>query len=99
MMRRSSCALRTLTFPKRKVGPTVANELFEIQTKTCINNSLQTIDLLLDQDPTQARDDMIHEQVRLIRELVGLTQYVRSPTAERVYDRYRARQQTLEPRA
>jgi hypothetical protein len=56
----------------------MANELFEIQTKTCINNSLQTIDLLLDQDPTQGRDGMIHEQVRLIRELVGLTRYVRT---------------------
>jgi hypothetical protein len=64
----------------------VANELFEIQTKTCINNSLQTIDLLLDQDPTQGRDGMIHQQVRLIRELVGLPRYVRPPTAERVYE-------------
>ena len=77
----------------------MANELFEIQTKTCINNSLQTIDLLLDQDPTQGRNGMIHEQVRLIRELVGLTRYVRPPTAERVYDVCRTRPQTLEPHA
>ena len=55
----------------------MAHELFEIQTKTNIHNSLQVIDILLDQDPTQARDSMIHEQVRLIRELVGLTRYVR----------------------
>jgi hypothetical protein len=64
----------------------VANELFEIQTKTCINNSLQTIDTLLSQDPTRDRDCMIYEQVRLIRELVGLTRYVRPPSSERVYD-------------
>ena len=60
----------------------MANELFEIQTKTCINNSLQVIDILLNQDPTQGRDCMIHEQVRLIRELVGLTRYVRPPNGE-----------------
>jgi hypothetical protein len=67
----------------------VANELFEIQTKTCINNSLQTIDILLSQEPTRDRDGMIHEQVRLIRELVGLTRYVRPPDAERMYDGWR----------
>jgi hypothetical protein len=55
----------------------VAHELFEIQTKTNIHNSLEVIDILLDQDPTQGRDSMIHEQVRLIRELVELTRYVR----------------------
>jgi len=64
----------------------VAHELFEIQAKTSINNSLQIIDILLDQDPTRGRDCMIHEHVRLIRELVGLTRYVRPPTGERLYD-------------
>jgi hypothetical protein len=63
----------------------VAHELFEIQTRISINHSLQLIDILLDQDPTQGRDYMIHEHVRLIRELVGLTRYVRSPTGERLY--------------
>jgi hypothetical protein len=61
----------------------VAHELFEIQTKTRINNSLQVIEFLLDHNPTpQGRDSLIHEQVRLIRELVGLTQYVRPPNGE-----------------
>jgi hypothetical protein len=64
----------------------VAHELFEIQTKASINHSLQLIDILLDQDPTQGRDCMIHEHVRLIRELVGLARYVRPPTVERRYD-------------
>jgi hypothetical protein len=69
---------RTLTPPFQRIRrPAVAHELFEIQTKTNIHNSLQVIDILLDQDPTQGRDFMIHEQVRLIRELVGLTRYVR----------------------
>jgi hypothetical protein len=67
-----------LTPPFQRIRrPAVAHELFEIQTKTNIHNSLQVIDILLDQDPTQGRDFMIHEQVRLIRELVGLTRYVR----------------------
>jgi hypothetical protein len=66
----------------------VAHELFEIQTKTCINNSLHVIDFLLDHNPTpEGRDSLIHEQVRLIRELVGLTRYVRPPTDELVYGR------------
>jgi hypothetical protein len=61
----------------------VAHELFEIQTKTRINNSLQVIEFLLDHNPTpQGRDSLIHEQVRLIRELVGLTQYVRPTNGE-----------------
>jgi hypothetical protein len=64
----------------------VAHELFEIQTKASINHSLQLIDILLDQDPTRSRDSMIHEHVRLIRELVGLARYVRPPTGERRYD-------------
>jgi hypothetical protein len=64
----------------------VARELFEIQTKISINHSLQLIDILLDQDPTRGRDYMIHEHVRLIRELVGLVRYVRPPTGERRYD-------------
>ena len=64
----------------------MAHELFEIQTKTCINNSLQVIDILLAEDPTRGRDSMIHEQVCLIRELVGLTRYVRPPNGERVYE-------------
>jgi hypothetical protein len=64
----------------------VAHELFEIQTKASINHSLQLIDILLDQDPTQGRDSMIHEHVRLIRELVGLARYVRPPTGEQQYD-------------
>jgi hypothetical protein len=55
----------------------VAYELFEIQTKTCINNSLHLIDILLDQDPSRGRDSTIHEQIRVIRELVQLTRYVR----------------------
>ena len=64
----------------------MAHELFEIQTKASINHSLQLIDILLDQDPTRSRDSMIHEHVRLIRELVGLARYVRPPTGERRYD-------------
>ena len=64
----------------------MAHELFEIQTKISINHSLQLMDILLDQDPTRSRDSMIHEHVRLIRELVGLARYVRPPTAERRYD-------------
>jgi hypothetical protein len=72
---RSGCALRT--FPKEGRQPNVAYELFEIQTKTCINNSLHLIDILLDQDPSRGRDSTIHEQIRLIRELVELTRYVR----------------------
>ena len=64
----------------------MAHELFEIQTKTSVNNSLQVIDLLLDQDPTRGRDCAIHEQVRLIRELVGLMRYVRPPNGERMYE-------------
>jgi hypothetical protein len=64
----------------------VAHELFEIQTKASINHSLQLIEILLDQDPTQGRDSMIHEHVRLIRELVGLGRYVRPPTGEQQYD-------------
>ena len=59
----------------------MAHELFEIQTKTRINNSLHVIDILLDQDP-RGHDSLIHEQVQLIRELVGLTQYVRPPNGE-----------------
>ena len=64
----------------------MAHELFEIQTKASINHSLQVIDILLDQDPTPGRDSMIHEHVRLIRELVGLARYVRPPTSERRCD-------------
>ena len=64
----------------------MAHELFEIQTKASINHSLQLIDILLEQDPTRGRDSMIHELVRLIRELVGLARYVRPPTGERRYD-------------
>lgn len=48
----------------------MANELFEIQTKTCINNALHTIDVLLD-DETEHKAD-IAGQVQLIRELVRL---------------------------
>jgi hypothetical protein len=59
----------------------VAHELFEIQTKARINNSLQVFDFLLDQTPRR-RDSLIREQVRLIRELVGLTQYVRPSNGE-----------------
>ena len=55
----------------------MAYELFAIQTKTCINNSLHLIDILLDQDPSRGRDSTIHEQIRLTRELVELTRYVR----------------------
>ena len=64
----------------------MAHELFEIQTKISINHSLQLIDILLDQDPTRGRDYMIHEHVRLIRELVGLARYVRPQTGEQRYD-------------
>jgi hypothetical protein len=64
----------------------VAHELFEIQIKTSINHSLQLIDILLDQDPTRDRDSMIHEHVRLIRELVGLARYVHPQTGEQRYD-------------
>ena len=64
----------------------MAHELFEIQTKASINHSLQLIDILLGQDPTRGRDSMIHEHVHLIRELVGLTRYVRPGTGERLYD-------------
>jgi hypothetical protein len=66
----------------------VAHELFEIQTKTNINNSLQVIDILLDQEPTQGRDSMIHEQIRLIREFVGLTRYIRPPNGERMIEHF-----------
>ena len=64
----------------------MAHELFEIQTKASINHSLHLIDILLDQDQTRDRDSMIHEHVRLIRELVGLARYVRPPTGARRYD-------------
>ena len=64
----------------------MAHELFEIQTKASINHSLQLIDILLDQDPTRSRDSMIHEHVRLIRELAGLARYVHPPTGEQQYD-------------
>lgn len=47
----------------------MAYELFEIQTKTCITNALQTIDVLLDQD---GQKEDIQGQVQLIRELVNL---------------------------
>jgi hypothetical protein len=64
----------------------VAHELFEIQIKASINHSLQLIDILLDKDPTRARDSVIHEHVHMIRELVGLTRYVHPGTGERPYD-------------
>jgi hypothetical protein len=74
-MRKVVAHMRT-HIPKEGRQPSVAYELFEIQTKTCINNSLHLIDILLDQDPTRGRDSTIHDQIRLIRELVGLTRYV-----------------------
>ena len=81
IMGKCGCGLRTLTFPTKGRQPTVAHELFEIRTKTSINDSLHLIDILLDQDPTRGRDSTIHEHIHLIRELVGLTQYVRSDLA------------------
>lgn len=49
--------------------------LFELQTRHCVESALELIRMLLKQDTTQARDDLIRDQVCIIQELLRLADF------------------------
>jgi hypothetical protein len=49
--------------------------LFEVQTRRCVESALELINMLLHQEPTKARDDLIRDQAAIIRELLRLADF------------------------